>query len=174
MIYPLDIALYPTFGQLGLIQILWASSLRYAICFSDRNHLCKLVARPGSPNKQLNLDHPITVGLWAMNLRSYALLAVRSTRSFSEFYGSTFKDDISTSKDGINTAHNISSSSFIFTGLNHLSIILCPLEGCVEVTKDCEFLGQMRGGTVFGELAILYNCKRTATVKGTTYEISFD
>lgn len=38
-------------------------------------------------------------------------------------------------------------------------------EGCVEVTKDCEFLGQMRGGTVFGELAILYNCKRTATVK---------
>ena len=99
---------------------------------------------------------------------------VRSTRFFSEFYRSTFKDDISISKDGINMAHTISSSSFIFTGLNHLSIIFRPLEGCVEVTKDCEFLGQMRGGTVFGELAILYNCKRTATVKGTAYEISID
>lgn len=58
-----------------------------------------------------------------------------------------------------------------FTGFNHLLIIFRPLEGCVEVTKDSEFLGEMRGGTVFGELAILYNCKRTATVKGTTHEI---
>ena len=72
VIYPLDIALYPTFVQLGLIQILWSSSLRYAICFSDRNHLGKLVIRASSPNKQLNLDHPITVGSWPMNLRSYA------------------------------------------------------------------------------------------------------
>ncbi|XP_068742028.1 cGMP-dependent protein kinase 1-like [Montipora capricornis] len=38
-------------------------------------------------------------------------------------------------------------------------------EGRLEVTKDGEFLGEMSGGTVFGELAILYNCKRTATVK---------
>ena len=41
------------------------------------------------------------------------------------------------------------------------------LEGRLEVTKDGETLGEMNGGTVFGELAILYNCKRTATVKGT-------
>ena len=40
------------------------------------------------------------------------------------------------------------------------------LEGRLEVTKDEEVLGEMNGGTVFGELAILYNCKRTATVKG--------
>lgn len=38
-------------------------------------------------------------------------------------------------------------------------------EGRLEVTKDSEVLGEMSGGTVFGELAILYNCKRTATVK---------
>ena len=34
------------------------------------------------------------------------------------------------------------------------------------MTKDSEVLGEMNGGTVFGELAILYNCKRTASVKG--------
>lgn len=39
-------------------------------------------------------------------------------------------------------------------------------EGRLEVTKDSEVLGEMNGGTVFGELAILYNCKRTASVKG--------
>ena len=39
-------------------------------------------------------------------------------------------------------------------------------EGRLEVTKDGEVLGEMNGGTVFGELAILYNCKRTASVKG--------
>ncbi|KAJ7379017.1 hypothetical protein OS493_018811 [Desmophyllum pertusum] len=38
-------------------------------------------------------------------------------------------------------------------------------EGRLEVTKDSEVLGEMNGGTVFGELAILYNCKRTASVK---------
>ncbi|XP_020911270.1 cGMP-dependent protein kinase 1 [Exaiptasia diaphana] len=38
-------------------------------------------------------------------------------------------------------------------------------EGRLGVTKDDEFLGEMSGGMVFGELAILYNCKRTATVK---------
>lgn len=43
------------------------------------------------------------------------------------------------------------------------------LEGRLEVTKDEEVLGEMNGGTVFGELAILYNCKRTATVKGICY-----
>ena len=43
---------------------------------------------------------------------------------------------------------------------------LLPAEGRLEVTKDEQVLGEMSSGTVFGELAILYNCKRTATVKG--------
>ncbi|XP_021336392.1 cGMP-dependent protein kinase 2 isoform X1 [Danio rerio] len=38
-------------------------------------------------------------------------------------------------------------------------------EGLLEVIQNGKFLGQMRPGTAFGELAILYNCKRTATVK---------
>ena len=36
----------------------------------------------------------------------------------------------------------------------------------MEVTKDGKFLTTMTRGKVFGELAILYNCTRTATVKG--------
>lgn len=39
-------------------------------------------------------------------------------------------------------------------------------EGFLEVMQNGKLLGQMRPGTAFGELAILYNCKRTATVKG--------
>ncbi|XP_018549570.2 LOW QUALITY PROTEIN: cGMP-dependent protein kinase 2-like [Lates calcarifer] len=38
-------------------------------------------------------------------------------------------------------------------------------EGLLEVIQNGKLLGEMHPGTVFGELAILYNCKRTATVK---------
>lgn len=48
----------------------------------------------------------------------------------------------------------------------NLWVICLVSEGRLEVTKDGQVLGEMNGGTVFGELAILYNCKRTATVKG--------
>uniref|UniRef100_A0A673INS3 cGMP-dependent protein kinase n=1 Tax=Sinocyclocheilus rhinocerous TaxID=307959 RepID=A0A673INS3_9TELE len=41
-------------------------------------------------------------------------------------------------------------------------------EGLLEVIQNEKLLGQMRPGTAFGELAILYNCKRTATVKAVT------
>ena len=36
----------------------------------------------------------------------------------------------------------------------------------MEVTKDNSKLCTMGPATVFGELAILYNCTRTASVKG--------
>ncbi|KAI4813038.1 hypothetical protein KUCAC02_024392, partial [Chaenocephalus aceratus] len=38
-------------------------------------------------------------------------------------------------------------------------------DGLLEVFQNGKLLGEMRPGTAFGELAILYNCKRTATVK---------
>jgi len=34
------------------------------------------------------------------------------------------------------------------------------------VLKDTNVLGRMAAGRVFGELAILYNCTRTASVRG--------
>ncbi|KAK7004008.1 cGMP-dependent protein kinase 1, partial [Biomphalaria glabrata] len=40
--------------------------------------------------------------------------------------------------------------------------------GKVEVTKEGQWLTLMGPGKVFGELAILYNCTRTATVKALT------
>ena len=36
----------------------------------------------------------------------------------------------------------------------------------MEVSKEGQKLCTMAPGKVFGELAILYNCTRTATVKG--------
>uniref|UniRef100_A0A671UET0 cGMP-dependent protein kinase n=1 Tax=Sparus aurata TaxID=8175 RepID=A0A671UET0_SPAAU len=45
---------------------------------------------------------------------------------------------------------------------NHLYVLA---EGLLEVIQHGKLLGEMRPGTAFGELAILYNCKRTATVK---------
>lgn len=43
------------------------------------------------------------------------------------------------------------------------------LDGKVEVTKEGVKLCTMGPGKVFGELAILYNCTRTATVKSKTF-----
>ena len=40
--------------------------------------------------------------------------------------------------------------------------------GELEVVKDGDILGRMSSGKAFGELAILYNCTRTASIKGKT------
>ncbi|XP_050394638.1 cGMP-dependent protein kinase 1 isoform X4 [Patella vulgata] len=45
------------------------------------------------------------------------------------------------------------------------SLVYVMEDGKVEVTKDGQKLCTMSPGKVFGELAILYNCTRTATVK---------
>ncbi|PSN58180.1 cGMP-dependent protein kinase [Blattella germanica] len=41
-------------------------------------------------------------------------------------------------------------------------------EGRVEVSRENKYLSTLAPGKVFGELAILYNCKRTATIKAAT------
>ncbi|XP_069744324.1 cGMP-dependent protein kinase 2 [Narcine bancroftii] len=48
---------------------------------------------------------------------------------------------------------------------NHLYVLA---GGILEVIQNGKLLGRMHPGTAFGELAILYNCKRTATVKAVT------
>ena len=40
-------------------------------------------------------------------------------------------------------------------------------EGDFEVMKEDKVLGRMGPGKAFGELAILYNCTRTASIRGT-------
>ena len=47
-----------------------------------------------------------------------------------------------------------------------LYIIICFTEGKCQVTKEGSVLGHMGPGKAFGELAILYNCTRTASVRG--------
>ncbi|CAK8672036.1 cGMP-dependent protein kinase 1-like isoform X2 [Clavelina lepadiformis] len=49
------------------------------------------------------------------------------------------------------------------------SLVYVLEEGKVAVTKSGAHLCSMGEGKVFGELAILYNCTRTATVKATTH-----
>lgn len=39
-------------------------------------------------------------------------------------------------------------------------------EGEYEIIKDGKVLGKMGPGKAFGELAILYNCTRTASIQG--------
>lgn len=41
-------------------------------------------------------------------------------------------------------------------------------EGKVEVSRENKYLSTLAPGKVLGELAILYNCKRTATIKAAT------
>ncbi|CAG2114390.1 unnamed protein product, partial [Medioppia subpectinata] len=61
-----------------------------------------------------------------------------------------------------------SKDRYIITEGEVGSIVFVMEEGSVEVTKGGKFLSKMGPGKVFGELAILYNCTRTATVKALT------
>jgi cGMP-dependent protein kinase len=45
-------------------------------------------------------------------------------------------------------------------------VLRAVAEGRVEVSRENKYLSTLAPGKVFGELAILYNCKRTATIKG--------
>ena len=47
-------------------------------------------------------------------------------------------------------------------------LLFLPPEGEVEVTKGGQLRPPMGQGRAFGELAILYNCTRTATIKAKT------
>ncbi|KAG5446012.1 cGMP-dependent protein kinase 1 [Clonorchis sinensis] len=48
------------------------------------------------------------------------------------------------------------------------SVVYVLEDGVVEVLKSGELLREMGPGSMFGELAILYNCKRTASVRAIT------
>uniref|UniRef100_A0A0K8TDE6 cGMP-dependent protein kinase n=1 Tax=Lygus hesperus TaxID=30085 RepID=A0A0K8TDE6_LYGHE len=48
------------------------------------------------------------------------------------------------------------------------SIVYVMEEGRVEVSRENKYLSTLHPGKVLGELAILYNCKRTATIKAAT------
>ena len=60
----------------------------------------------------------------------------------------------------INSKYYLIPSRFIGS---HLYV---SAEGDYEVIKDGKVLGQLGIGKAFGELAILYNCRRTASIRG--------
>ncbi|UYV77787.1 PRKG1 [Cordylochernes scorpioides] len=57
---------------------------------------------------------------------------------------------------------------FVITEGEVGSIVFVIEEGQLEVTKENKYLSTMGPGKVFGELAILYNCTRTASVRTLT------
>jgi hypothetical protein len=50
---------------------------------------------------------------------------------------------------------------------NHLFV---SAEGEFEIIVNNKVLGTLPAGKAFGELAILYNCRRTASIKGNKWE----
>lgn len=55
-------------------------------------------------------------------------------------------------------------TKFVITCYLMTKLLVYFPEGRVEVSRDGKYLSSMANGKVFGELAILYNCKRTATI----------
>lgn len=58
------------------------------------------------------------------------------------------------------------NSVILLVCLTKKFLLTIQKEGKVKVLKEGAILGQMGPGRVFGELAILYKCPRTASVKG--------
>lgn len=56
----------------------------------------------------------------------------------------------------------------MFLAIFKIAFSSCVSEGKVEVSRDGKYLSTLAPGKVLGELAILYNCKRTATITAAT------
>lgn len=48
----------------------------------------------------------------------------------------------------------------------------CVVAGEMQVSREGQVLSKMPAGRVFGELAILYNCTRTASIQGISQNYS--
>ena len=60
----------------------------------------------------------------------------------------------------------VSKGSYVIREGESGSHLYVSAEGEYDVIKDGKILGRLGVGKAFGELAILYNCKRTASIKG--------
>lgn len=56
--------------------------------------------------------------------------------------------------------------NFNLSNKTDLLYVYVNTDGCVEVSKGGNKMTDLASGKVFGELAVLYNCTRTATVVG--------
>lgn len=56
----------------------------------------------------------------------------------------------------------------LFTQFFFFLFIFLHTEGRVEVSREGRYLSTLSGAKVLGELAILYNCQRTATITANT------
>lgn len=63
-------------------------------------------------------------------------------------------------------SRNVAKDEFVILENDVGSHLFVSAEGEFEVVKDEKSIGIMGAGKAFGELAILYNCKRTASIRG--------
>lgn len=63
-------------------------------------------------------------------------------------------------------SRNVAKDEYVILENDVGSHLFVSAEGEFEVIKDGKILGIMGAGKAFGELAILYNCKRTASIRG--------
>lgn len=63
---------------------------------------------------------------------------------------------------------SINQNAFVIREGDVGDALYVTAEGRLEVSKGSQILGEMDVGRAFGELALLYNCKRTASVKALT------
>ncbi|XP_026822634.1 cGMP-dependent protein kinase, isozyme 2 forms cD5/T2 isoform X1 [Rhopalosiphum maidis] len=86
---------------------------------------------------------------------------ISSNRTASDVNAASVSSTVASSSG---SSSNCTATTASDTKKHHNS---CP-EGRVEVSRENKYLSTMTSGKVFGELAILYNCKRTATIKAAT------
>lgn len=63
-------------------------------------------------------------------------------------------------------SRNVAKDEYVILENDVGSHLFVSADGQFEVIKDGKVLGIMGSGKAFGELAILYNCKRTASIRG--------
>ncbi|VVC26740.1 Protein kinase, ATP binding site,AGC-kinase, C-terminal,Protein kinase domain,cGMP-dependent protein [Cinara cedri] len=97
-------------------------------------------------------------------VHTYGLRKRRTGNTISSNRTASDVNASSASSTAASSSGNSSNTGSVDSKKHHNS---CP-EGRVEVSRENKYLSTMTSGKVFGELAILYNCKRTATIKAAT------
>lgn len=127
-------------------------------------HLRSLLSRPSaccSVSRTVSLSHALTESLHCRHAAACKLSAGEPLKAPAD-RPLPFPSQTQTSVSSYFTA---SSSSYNLGGPVECFWYLST-EGMVEVTKQGKTLCTIGPGKVFGELAILYNCTRTASVTG--------
>ncbi|XP_044739615.1 cGMP-dependent protein kinase, isozyme 2 forms cD5/T2 isoform X1 [Chrysoperla carnea] len=132
---------------------------------------------PNSNSNDFVIPRPkliVPVHTYGIRKRRTGNLSVRTVSQCSSVCG-----DVQSLKTPVNKSkfqnhrrglsdESVLQSSIKDSSLNGRDYESAGSEGRVEVSRENKYLSTLAPGKVLGELAILYNCKRTATIKAAT------